>query len=105
MSRDENSTFDDFDDCGNARRFWRHGHWRAGQVHAEIGREGYLHEYEMENAMSKQVRQTGTSGTVKAVSVADYIVERLAVEGIDHCFGVAGDYAFPTAMRLTAARR
>jgi indolepyruvate decarboxylase len=31
---------------------------------------------------------------VKAVSVADYIVERLAAEGIDHCFGVAGDYVF-----------
>ena len=45
--------------------------------------------------MSKQARQTGTSKTVKAVSVADYIVERLAAEGIDHCFGVAGDYAFP----------
>jgi indolepyruvate decarboxylase len=30
-----------------------------------------------------------------AVNVADYIVERLAAEGIDHCFGVAGDYAFP----------
>jgi indolepyruvate decarboxylase len=43
--------------------------------------------------MSKQVRQT--AGTVKAVSVADYIVERLAAEGIDHCFGVAGDYVFP----------
>ncbi len=28
-------------------------------------------------------------------SVADYIVHRLASEGIDHCFGVAGDYAFP----------
>jgi indolepyruvate decarboxylase len=28
-------------------------------------------------------------------SVADYIVHRLAKEGIDHCFGVAGDYAFP----------
>jgi indolepyruvate decarboxylase len=45
--------------------------------------------------MSKQVRQTGRSGTVKAVSVADYIVKRLAAEGIEHCFGVAGDYAFP----------
>jgi indolepyruvate decarboxylase len=32
---------------------------------------------------------------VKAVSVADYIVERLAAEGINHCFGVAGDYVFP----------
>ncbi|HXW29948.1 MAG TPA: thiamine pyrophosphate-binding protein, partial [Xanthobacteraceae bacterium] len=40
-------------------------------------------------------RQTETSRTVKAVSVADYIVERLATEGIDHCFGVAGDYVFP----------
>ena len=49
--------------------------------------------------MSKQVRQTGTSETVKAVSVADYIVERLAVEGIDHCFGVAGDYAFSNLQR------
>src|SRR5208283_5821503 len=28
-------------------------------------------------------------------SVADYIVHRLASEGVDHCFGVAGDYAFP----------
>ena len=46
--------------------------------------------------MNKPVRQSDTSsGTVKAVSVADYIVERLAEEGIEHCFGVAGDYAFP----------
>ena len=29
------------------------------------------------------------------VSVTDYIVERLAAEGISHCFGVAGDYLFP----------
>jgi indolepyruvate decarboxylase len=39
--------------------------------------------------------QTKVSGKVKAVNVADYIVERLAAEGIDHCFGVAGDYVFP----------
>ena len=45
--------------------------------------------------MSEQVRQAESSGMVKAVNVADYIVERLAAEGIDHCFGVAGDYAFP----------
>jgi indolepyruvate decarboxylase len=32
---------------------------------------------------------------VKTVSVADYIVERLATEGINHCFGVASDYVFP----------
>ena len=45
--------------------------------------------------MNNQVRQTETSGTVRAVSVADYIVERLAAEGITHCFGVAGDCVFP----------
>jgi indolepyruvate decarboxylase len=46
--------------------------------------------------MTEPVRQTDTpSGTVKGVSVADYIVNRLAAEGIEHCFGVAGDYVFP----------
>src|ERR1700758_888713 len=45
--------------------------------------------------MTQQFPKTDTSATVKAVSVADYIVERLAAEGISHCFGVAGDYAFP----------
>jgi hypothetical protein len=34
--------------------------------------------------MNRRVRQTETSGNVKAVSVADYIVERLAAEGINH---------------------
>jgi indolepyruvate decarboxylase len=29
------------------------------------------------------------------INVADYIVQRLAGEGIEHCFGVAGDYLFP----------
>jgi indolepyruvate decarboxylase len=45
--------------------------------------------------MNEQIRQTETTGTVKAISVADYIVERLAAEGISRCFGVAGDYLFP----------
>jgi indolepyruvate decarboxylase len=45
--------------------------------------------------MTQQVRRSETSGKVKAASVADYIVERLAAEGISHCFGVAGDYLFP----------
>lgn len=45
--------------------------------------------------MTKHVQRTETAGTTKAISVADYIVERLAREGIEHCFGVAGDYLFP----------
>ena len=39
------------------------------------------------------------------VSVADYIIERLAAEGISHCFGVAGDSCFRSAMQWTAAPR
>jgi indolepyruvate decarboxylase len=30
-----------------------------------------------------------------APTVIDYVVQRLADEGIEHCFGVPGDYAFP----------
>ena len=46
--------------------------------------------------MNEPVRQSNAAaGKAKAVSVADYIVDRLAAEGIKHCFGVAGDYAFP----------
>ena len=45
--------------------------------------------------MAQQVRQTETSTMIKATKVADYIVERIAAEGISHCFGVAGDYVFP----------
>jgi indolepyruvate decarboxylase len=33
--------------------------------------------------------------TTKATTVIDYIVQRLADEGITDCFGVPGDYAFP----------
>ena len=33
--------------------------------------------------------------TMQATSVIDYIVQRLADEGITDCFGVPGDYAFP----------
>src|SRR6185503_16586073 len=48
-----------------------------------------------ESAMRKHLQKTKTSGTVKATIVAEYIVGRLAAEGISHCFGVAGDYVFP----------
>ena len=38
--------------------------------------------------------QAATS-TPTTMTVADYIVQRLADEGINDCFGVAGDYVFP----------
>jgi indolepyruvate decarboxylase len=31
----------------------------------------------------------------KATTVIDYIVQRIVDEGVEHCFGVPGDYAFP----------
>src|ERR1700719_2238822 len=40
-------------------------------------------------------KETAESSTGKATSVIDYIVQRLADEGITDCFGVPGDYAFP----------
>src|SRR5271165_5782126 len=36
-----------------------------------------------------------TAEEMQTTSVADYIVQRIADEGIEHCFGVAGDYLFP----------
>jgi indolepyruvate decarboxylase len=33
--------------------------------------------------------------TMKTATVIDYIVQRIADEGVQHCFGVPGDYAFP----------
>jgi indolepyruvate decarboxylase len=45
--------------------------------------------------MAQQVQRTETSTMIKATKVADYIVERIAAEGISHRFGVAGDYVFP----------
>jgi hypothetical protein len=32
VSDDKNSIFDDFDHCGNTRRFWRHGHVRRQMI-------------------------------------------------------------------------
>jgi indolepyruvate decarboxylase len=33
--------------------------------------------------------------TTKTTTVIEYIVQRIADEGVEHCFGVPGDYAFP----------
>ena len=41
--------------------------------------------------MTENAIPAGTSDALRATSVADYIVQRLAAEGIAHCFGVAGD--------------
>jgi indolepyruvate decarboxylase len=38
-------------------------------------------------------------------SVADYIVQRIADEGVAHCFGVAGDYLFPICNAVESSRK
>ncbi len=45
--------------------------------------------------MKETKKKNGQSSNGKATSVVDYIVQRLADEGITDCFGVPGDYAFP----------
>src|SRR6202051_5348224 len=42
-----------------------------------------------------ETKENAEPSIVKATSVIDYIVQRLADEGITDCFGVPGDYAFP----------
>ncbi len=45
--------------------------------------------------MAETKKENAKPSTGKATSVIDYIVQRLADEGITDCFGVPGDYAFP----------
>ena len=45
--------------------------------------------------MGETKKVNAGSSTGKVTSVIDYIVQRLAYEGITDCFGVPGDYAFP----------
>jgi hypothetical protein len=51
--------------------------------------------------MTKQLRQA-ESGAMNALTVVDYIVERLAAEGVSHCFGVAGDYLLSPNPKIEA---
>ncbi len=45
--------------------------------------------------MAETKKKNAESSTGNATTVIDYIVQRLANEGITDCFGVLGDYAFP----------
>ena len=45
--------------------------------------------------MAKHSLETSAAEQLQTTSVADYIVQRIADEGVTHCFGVAGDYLFP----------
>jgi indolepyruvate decarboxylase len=49
--------------------------------------------------------QQADAASIQTTSVIDYIVARLADEGIAHCFGVAGDYAFPICDAVDSSSR
>jgi indolepyruvate decarboxylase len=49
--------------------------------------------------------ETSAVKKMQTVSVADYIVERIADEGIAHCFGVAGDYLFPMCNAIESSQK
>jgi indolepyruvate decarboxylase len=55
--------------------------------------------------MNHQFKHTEASVNVKATTVAEYVVERLAAEGIEHCFGVAGDYLFPICDAVDSSQK
>ena len=42
---------------------------------------------------------------MQTVSVAGYIVQRIADEGVAHCFGVAGDYLFPICNAVESSQK
>jgi indolepyruvate decarboxylase len=42
---------------------------------------------------------------MQTVCVADYIVQRIADEGVAHCFGVAGDYLFPICNAVETSQK
>jgi indolepyruvate decarboxylase len=53
-------------------------------------------EYSLETSAAEKLRST---------SVADYIVQRIADEGVAHCFGVAGDYLFPICNAVETSQK
>ena len=50
--------------------------------------------------MTEHSLETSAAEKLQSTSVADYIVQRIADEGVAHCFGVAGDYLFPMCNAL-----
>jgi indolepyruvate decarboxylase len=55
--------------------------------------------------MRETKKKNAESSTGKATTVIDYIVQRLADEGITDCFGVPGDYAFPVCDAVDRSKK
>ena len=55
--------------------------------------------------MTERLLETSIGKEMQTVSVADYVVQRIADEGVAHCFGVAGDYLFPMCNAVESSRK
>ena len=55
--------------------------------------------------MTERSLETSIGKKMQTVSVADYIVQRIADEGVAHCFVVAGDYLFPMCNVVEISRK
>ena len=55
--------------------------------------------------MTEHSLETSTPKKLQTSSVADYIVQRIADEGVTHCFGVAGDYLFPMCNAIESSQK
>lgn len=55
--------------------------------------------------MTEHSLETSAAKKLKSTSVADYIVQRIADEGVTHCFGVAGDYLFPMCNAIESSQK
>ena len=55
--------------------------------------------------MTKHSLETSAAKKLQSTSVADYIVQRIADEGVTHCFEVAGDYLFPMCNAIESSQK
>ena len=55
--------------------------------------------------MTEHSLETSAAKKLQSTSVADYIVQRIADEGVTHCFGVAGDYLFPMCNAIESSQK
>ncbi|HZZ24681.1 MAG TPA: thiamine pyrophosphate-binding protein [Roseiarcus sp.] len=55
--------------------------------------------------MTEHSLETSAAEQLQTTSVADYIVQRIADEGVAHCFGVAGDYLFPMCNAIESSQK
>ena len=55
--------------------------------------------------MTEHSLETSAAEKLQSTSVADYIVQCIADEGVAHCFGVAGDYLFPICNAIESSQK